>query len=196
MDKSELRNIVRARRHSLSDAAQHRASQSLFKRLRKLPLFTQAKKLAFYLANDGEISPEQALQHAHRNRQSVLLPCLTSRKSLVFRRYEGPGQLVKNRFGIPEPNTHTPISPLNTIDVILMPLVAFDRSGNRLGMGGGFYDRTLGGQAAYGNRRPLLIGLAHHCQEVPTLSTESWDIPLNYIVTDTHTIKVPASRRN
>ncbi len=196
MDKRELRNLVRAKRQALSDIAQHQASHLLFKRLQKLPLFTQAKQIAFYLANDGEISPAQALKGALKNRQSVLLPCLTSGKSLEFRQYEGRGRLTKNRFGIPEPRVKCPITPLDAIDVILMPLVAFDRSGNRLGMGGGFYDRTLSARPRYVNTRPLLIGLAHHCQEVPALTTETWDIPLNYIVTDKQTIKVPHPNRS
>ncbi len=196
MNKSELRRLVRARRQALSDIAQYQASRSLFKRLRKLPLFTQATQIAFYLANDGEISPIQALKYAQENRQSVLLPCLTSCKSLEFRQYGGPKHLIKNRFGIPEPSTKCPITPLEAIDILLMPLVAFDRLGNRLGMGGGFYDRTLSGRSTYGNKRPKLIGLAHHCQEVPSLTTEAWDIPLDYIVTDTQTIKVPYNRRH
>ncbi len=186
---------MRAKRHTLSAIAQYHASHSLFKRLRKLPLFAQSKRIAFYLANDGEISPEPALVYARGNGQTVLLPCLTSCKSLQFRHYEGPAHLSKNRYGIPEPNVSSPLITLNDIDIILMPLVAFDRTGNRLGMGGGFYDRTLSGRLTYGKVRPILVGLAHHCQELPTITTETWDIPLNYIVTDKHTIKVPYSRR-
>ncbi len=175
--------------------AQHQASLSLSKRLQKLPSFIQAKRVAFYLANDGEISPEQALNYSRRKGQSVLLPCLTSRKSLEFRRHEGPNHLSKNRYGIPEPSIRCSSASLTDIDVILMPLVAFDRSGNRLGMGGGFYDRTLSKSPKHGNTHPLLIGLAHHCQELTTIATESWDIPLHYIVTDKHTIKVPRATK-
>jgi len=68
--------------------------------------------------------------------------------------------------------------------VILLPLVGFDRSGGRLGMGGGFYDRTLSYKTRTPKRPPILLGLAHNCQEVPQLSTASWDIPLQAIITD------------
>lgn len=70
------------------------------------------------------------------------------------------------------------------MDIILLPLTGFDARGNRLGMGGGFYDRTLAFRQRAGQRRPLLVGIAHACQEVPLIPSASWDIPLDRIVTD------------
>ena len=96
-----------------------------------------------------------------------------------------------NRFGIAEPELgKNPTAPVWTLDIILLPLVAFDRAGNRMGMGGGFYDRTLARLNNSAMERPLLIGLAHHCQEVEHLQAQSWDIPLDIIATDKELIHV------
>jgi 5-formyltetrahydrofolate cyclo-ligase len=70
------------------------------------------------------------------------------------------------------------------LDIILLPLVGFDRSGNRIGMGGGYYDRTLAFVAAGNRPAPTLVGLAHSSQEVSSVSTQKWDIPVNQIITD------------
>ena len=81
--------------------------------------------------------------------------------------------------------------PLKYMDIIFVPLVAFDRNGNRLGMGGGFYDRALAfTQNSTNLSRPLLLGLAHHFQEVERLTSKKWDIPLNGILTDQEFIKI------
>jgi 5-formyltetrahydrofolate cyclo-ligase len=97
-------------------------------------------------------------------------------------------KLRPNRFGIPEPVV--PASEMYRameVDLVLLPLVAFDDQGNRLGMGGGFYDTTLAMRAAcHRFRRPRVIGLAHECQRIEHIATEPWDIPLDLIATDRH----------
>ena len=97
-----------------------------------------------------------------------------------------PGQtLVKNRFGIPEPVGNNKAIKTKQLDLVFMPLVAFDRRGSRLGMGGGFYDRTFEfTKQSISQHSPLLVGLAHQCQQAMHLPSQSWDIPLNMIVTD------------
>ena len=101
----------------------------------------------------------------------------------MFRRYRPGEKLVANRFGIPEP-PHRRGNTLSAkqLDVIFLPLVGFDAAGNRLGMGGGFYDRTLSQLPA--RNRPLLAGLAHDVQRVDKLPVQRWDIPLDAVVTD------------
>ncbi|AAU37082.1 unknown [[Mannheimia] succiniciproducens MBEL55E] len=84
--------------------------------------------------------------------------------------------MEKNAFGILQPKLDVRnVLPLNQLDIIFTPLVAFDKSANRLGMGGGFYDRTL---QNWQNKSFLPVGLAHQCQQVEKLPVESWDIPL------------------
>ena len=101
--------------------------------------------------------------------------------------------MTRNRFNIEEPTLDsTAIIELTAHDCLLMPLVGFDAKGNRLGMGGGFYDRTLAPlqRLCDGPPRPLLIGVAHDCQQVPVLPIEPWDIPLDVIITPTQCIEL------
>ena len=97
--------------------------------------------------------------------------------------------MKENRFGIKEPIDGSP-SSAQTLDLILIPLVGFDQRGNRLGMGGGFYDRTLAFKLKT-PQRPNLIGLAHECQRVEHLETDPWDIPMTGILTSHKSIKIP-----
>lgn len=146
----------------------------------------RSQRLAFYLARDGELDPASLVAIAATAGKTPLLPVLhpLNHRQLYFLPFQSGQPLVRNRFGIPEPDLKgaRPVSPL-TIDVIFLPLVAFDSFGNRLGMGGGFYDRTLAGLPRQ-RRHPLLIGVAHSFQLVDSLPREPWDIPLHGIATE------------
>lgn len=90
--------------------------------------------------------------------------------------------MQKNRYGILQPKLNVQnVVPLEQIDIIFTPLVAFDKNGNRIGMGGGFYDRTL---QHWQQKSFLPVGLAHRCQQLDNLPTEIWDIPLAMVLTD------------
>ncbi|MGJ8686725.1 MAG: 5-formyltetrahydrofolate cyclo-ligase [Spongiibacteraceae bacterium] len=190
-EKTQLRAQLRAQRQALSTEQQNYAARRLFYRLLKLAEYRGAKTLAAYLANDGEISLTPLLCHA----TSSYLPVVNFSKGqgqMDFYRYR-PGQtLSKNRFGIAEPACKPQHRiDVQQLDIILLPLVGFDRTGGRLGMGGGFYDRSLAFKAdqKHGNRKPLIVGIAHHCQEVEQLPREPWDIPLDLIITDRELIR-------
>jgi 5-formyltetrahydrofolate cyclo-ligase len=145
---------------------------------------------AFYLDNDGEISTLPTITYCQQNHITTLLPVMHSfnKGYLNFQLYDVDSHMVENNFAILEPKLnalHT--IPLSEIDFIFMPLVAFDRQGNRLGMGGGFYDRTLCQVHTLINK-PKLIGLAHDCQLLAELPKQSWDIPLDLIIPPTKII--------
>ena len=112
----------------------------------------------------------------------VLHPSLECQ--LWFVEYTPTAVLKPNRFGIPEPDHRQAIriAP-NLLDIVLLPLVGFDRQGGRLGMGGGFYDRTFAFHKGKRNK-PYLLGMAHACQEVEALELADWDIPLFGVITD------------
>ena len=184
LTKQQLRQQLRQRRRQLSPQQQRSASSQLDRLLGSDMRFISSQHIAFYLARDGEINPMRLLDRALKMNKHCYLPVLSG-KHLWFARYCKGDKLINNRFGIPEPFNKYRYRPAKTLDMVLMPLVGFDRDGGRLGMGGGFYDRSfswLRTQTLL--RRPHLVGLAHHCQEVQQLTLASWDIALSVIATD------------
>lgn len=187
--KQRLRQQMRARRRNLSPEQQGRAAHSLAKHLIRLPVFVRSRHLALYLPNDGEIDPGPLALAAWRMGKRCYLPVLhpLSGRQLAFVRYQPDTVLRPNRFGIPEPDfRRTPRLAPEHLDLVLLPLVAFDRTGSRLGMGGGFYDRTFAFKQRHRvwRHKPQLIGLAHSCQEAGDVVRESWDLPLSAVATD------------
>lgn len=184
--RQQLRKQLRSARRQLSAQQQHSASRQLLIHLARLPSFHNAKHIAIYWPNDGEINPLLLLKKFPR--KTFYLPVLKN-KSLVFKPVQKGNHFKKNRFNIPEPINRQAPKRAQQLSLILMPLVGFDRQGNRLGMGGGFYDRSceflLNEQKIYSTK---LIGLAHHCQEVDALDNASWDVPMQSIVTDQQVI--------
>lgn len=177
---------MRQRRQALSPRQQAQAAQRLCRNLVNSTLFVRSRHLALYWPNDGEINPLPLAERAWAMGKQCYLPILhpTQPQQLWFGLWEPEQALTPNHFGIPEP-------PLKTarrlgaeqLSLVLMPLVAFDRDGGRLGMGGGFYDRTFAFKRQC-NKGPRLLGLAHSCQEVEMLTRDAWDIPVDAVVTD------------
>lgn len=195
-ERSHLRRQLRHARRALTPLQQRMASLQLVRQLAQHPLYRRSQHIAFYLANDGEIDPRLLMQHAQRLGKQCYLPVLSEwpANRMHFQRLISQQRWVTNRFGIREPmlNRRLQARPWR-LDLILMPLVGFDENGNRLGMGGGFYDRTF----AYRQHRqhwqgPRLLGLAHDCQKVSQLPTAPWDIPLDGIVSDRQIILLPS----
>ncbi len=185
--RQELRKLLRQKRCALSPQQQRHAARSLSRQLLGHPMLYRARHIAVYLPNDGEIDPgvyvEQARKRGIRFYLPVLHPIHTGR--LVFSPYGPDTALRPNRFGIPEPLFSNGLErPAWAMDAVLMPLVGFDRHGGRLGMGGGFYDRTFAFVRRLPGLSPRLIGLAHSIQGMNLLPVQPWDIPLHGIVTD------------
>jgi 5-formyltetrahydrofolate cyclo-ligase len=182
-DRKELRKIVRLRRNALSKSEQNRTEIELKNRLSNHDKICKANRIAVYLSNDGELSTTSFIDWCWQKKKEVYLPVIHpfSSENLLFLRYQADTQLVSNRYGILEPKLDvTKVCPLAEFDVICTPLVAFDNTGARLGMGGGFYDRSL---ANWQQTKLYPLGLAHNCQLVESVPVESWDIPLPEIIT-------------
>lgn len=184
---SDIRKLKRSERRSLPHDEQKHHSQMLCENVTGQQIYKSSKRIACYIANDGEIDPWLIVEHARFARKKVYLPVLSPMKnSLYFAPYEADSGLILNRFSIPEPVCH-PSKWLSAwqLDLLLLPLVAFDERGNRLGMGGGFYDRTLAYMKCRQHwKKPVLAGLAHEIQKTENLSSQSWDVPLDFIMTE------------
>ncbi|SES89687.1 5-formyltetrahydrofolate cyclo-ligase [Thorsellia anophelis] len=187
-NKANFRKILKAKRLSLDDTSRnllnHRANLQLIELLNELLInHRNDYKIALFLAFNGEIDPYCTIQHLQKNNVSVYLPIIHpfSKKTLLFQKFDKNTTLIKNKFGILEPKLDLrAITPLDQINYFVMPLTGFDLKGNRLGMGGGFYDRTL----CHLNDSAKLIGFAYSLQQLDTIPTEPWDISLGYIVTE------------
>jgi 5-formyltetrahydrofolate cyclo-ligase len=185
--KTLIRQRLRAERKALNKQAQQLASKQLAQHLLCLPSIKQAKHIAAYWPNDGEISPLAALKIFQRQGKYLYLPTVLPNGQLIFKHFHIANSLLKNSYGIPEPVSKGS-RPAYDLDIVLMPLVAFDKQGNRLGMGGGYYDKTFAFiKQDLWRKKPLLVGLAHHFQQVDVLKQDNWDIPLTTIVTNQKT---------
>jgi 5-formyltetrahydrofolate cyclo-ligase len=183
LDKATLRAELRRRRQALSMPEQQAAAQAVADSVRRLPNWQSASSLAVYLAADGEIDAAPVANFARADGKSVYLPVICEDNSLVFALWEPGARLSPNRYGIPEPPSLATVCEPTKLDLIFLPLVGWDRAGGRLGMGGGFYDRTLE-KVAGPLTGPLLVGLAHGCQEMQRMPMDSWDIRLDYVATE------------
>lgn len=188
LDRNAIRRLVRERRRGLCPRERQRFSSQLAANVTRSKLFRNSRSLALYLPNDGEVDLTAVAQAAWAMGKQCFLPVLSPlyHNRLWFAPYTAESPLQLNRFGIPEPDLNwRAMRPVWSLDLLLMPLVAFDRQGNRLGMGGGFYDRTL----AYLNqrshwRKPHLIGTAYELQRFEQLPSQPWDMPLEGVVTE------------
>ncbi|MBB2494000.1 5-formyltetrahydrofolate cyclo-ligase [Aquipseudomonas ullengensis] len=188
LSRPVLRRQLRQARRNLSPLQQKQAARALYRQLVQHPLFRRARHIALYLPTDGEIDPRPLLRAAQRHGKTTYLPVLSTwpRTHMGFQRIEAHEQLARNRFHIAEPHANPARQRRAwTLDLILLPLVGFDEEGGRLGMGGGFYDRSLAYRQVRKNwHKPTLLGLAHECQKVDKLALASWDVRLQAVVTD------------
>lgn len=188
--RNELRQVMRTKRQALSHAERAACALSLAQRVAATPLFQRSRHIACYLPVRGEMDPQPLMRHALAVGKRVYLPVLApgTTNRLRFAPYREGDELIANRFAIPEPAIpHAELVGPMSLDLVLVPLVAFDEQGNRLGMGGGYYDRTFAFLKHRSHwRRPRLLGLAYEFQKVDTLAAERWDVPLHGIATESN----------
>lgn len=184
--RSELRQRLRARRAQLNASERLSAAAALAAALEQIPEFLVDTRIAGYWAVRGEMPLLAAFASLRAREQNYCLPILTDSGVLRFAPWRPGAALATNRFGIPEPEVASDRQlAANDLDVVLVPLIGFDRFGNRLGSGGGWYDRSF---AFLGDvprpARPVLVGIGYHFQEVAGLGAESWDVRMDFIATD------------
>ena len=183
MLRQDIRKHVRNLRREISDEQQQLAAVQAADHALNFAPIQQAQHIALFLSVDGEINTRPLIAKLWQRKQQVYLPVLHpfSTGQLLFLRYDEKTELKINRLRIPEPPLDIrQVITLDQLDLMMVPLVAFDQHGQRLGMGGGFYDRTLQNWRQHGF---LPVGLAHDCQQVDSLPVAEWDVPLPAVMT-------------
>jgi len=181
INKNCLRKSLRKHRQALSLRTQKETSKKITRLISNRLFFQRASNLAFYLPFDGEVNPMGLCSLANNLGKKCFLPQITD-KTLIFKYFiPDRTELQKNGFNIFEP-VSTESIPVETLDVVFMPLVAFDKHGNRIGMGKGYYDQTFSEKSKW-RKKPLLIGIAHSFQEA-NLQPHPKDVPMDGVVTE------------
>ena len=180
----ELRQRNRKLRSDLDARQLERATLALAESILALPEYRQAQRLAAYFAVNGEIGLSPIIDRALAAGKEIYLPNL-DHQALRFSPYFQAQKMRINKFRLPEPDVDDSEMLLpNELDLVLAPLVVFDCNRNRIGMGGGFYDRSFAFRNNPESTRPVLIGVAHELQKVDRIVPEEWDVRLDMIVTD------------
>lgn len=182
---AEIRARIRRQRRQLSHTTRISHARRLVTHLLGSALFRRSGRIACFFPQDGEIDLTYLFPYLFSMGKTAYLPVVHG-KMLWFLPFDANTPFIHNKYGIPEPSLPARLRcPPQGLDLVLAPLVAFDGAGHRLGMGGGYYDRTFAyllRRRAF--RKPALVGVAHGFQQVPMLSANPWDVPLDGVVTE------------
>lgn len=181
--KHSLRKQLRKQRRSQSSWAAVANALGLARQIKRVSRHHH-RHIGFYWPAPGELDCRPAMCWLHQQRREIFLPVVAAdQQSLLFHQWLPRNSLRHNRLAL-EPNEHTCRRPASALDVLYIPLLGFDKTGARLGQGGGFYDRTL----AELPRSTSVVGLAYDCQEVEKIPTEPHDQRLDLILTESRTL--------
>lgn len=182
--RDALRSAMRRARKELSPEQLQQAGAALRAHICALPEYADAQRISAYFAIRGEMDLGPLIERASTDGKQIYLPVLDG-DYLLFAPWAPGEALEKRALGLLEPAVprEAMITP-RELDLALVPLVAFDTSGNRLGMGGGFYDRSFAFLHEEMADKPVFCGIAHELQRVDALDAESWDVPLKLIATE------------
>jgi len=183
--RAELRARLRAERAALAPQQRIAAAQSLHATLEQLPEFLVDTRVAGYWAVGGEMPLLALLGPLRARAQRYHLPVIGVDNTLRFAPWQAGAPVQANRYGIPEPESAADLVAPEAMELVLVPLLGFDRRGNRLGMGAGYYNRGFAFlRDAVRPAQPLLVGIGYHFQEVAALPSEPWDVRLDFVATD------------
>jgi len=182
--KNRLRKALRGKRASIDGTRRAALDAAINRQLVEFARTAQLSDIAAYLAFDGEPDLSPALQELESSGVTLALPVIKEhegRNDITFHEWTRDCELVPNRYGIMEPAGTREI-PLMRFDAVLVPLVGWNRGGNRLGMGASFYDRAF--QPFAQNPRPLRMGVGYLLQESGEIPQDPWDIRLHAMLTE------------
>ncbi|MCP5091305.1 MAG: 5-formyltetrahydrofolate cyclo-ligase [Gammaproteobacteria bacterium] len=174
---------LRARREMPGDI-RAKASAKICQRVIRSRFFLSSHYLACYLPMHDEVDTREIIERAWCANKRIFVPVLRRNQKMLFREIRTESMLVRDLFGLWEPSTGDFIDP-RRLDIVITPTVAFDRQNNRIGMGGGYFDRCF---AFLRHRKhwfqPKLVGVAFECQKVEKIAPNPWDIPLYSVISD------------
>ncbi len=186
-DQTSLRRQLKQARLALNERTRREADAKAIARIIEHPRFRRSLRVAAYVGSKGEPDPMPALNHAAETNKTCYLPVLHPFRSgqLWFCRWHPGDKLTPNRFGIPEPTVRPgSLIPARNLDLVIVPLLGFDDRCRRIGMGGGYYDRSFAFRRRFKRLiRPFMLGLAYEVQRVDQLDAQPWDVPLDAVVT-------------
>jgi len=182
-NNTQRRKALAARR-ALDAGERLVMSSRIARRFLRTAYFFRSAAIGCYLPMDDEVDATDVFDRAWRAGKRVFVPVMRAHRRLDFIEIRRDTRLVRNSFGIWEPGDGRAIRARD-LDVCIVPTVAFDASGNRIGMGGGYYDRAF----EFLNRpqrwrRPRLVGFAFECQRVESIQTNHWDVALDVVITE------------
>jgi len=186
-ERDRLRSQMRVKRRSLDDRLAANAALAIARRLQRIPAFRRSRCVAGYWPFDGEVDVRPALAAAQERRATTVLPSLSRRRvgEMGFAAWRPGVPMTQNRYGIPEPlPVDRRLFRAADLDVVLVPLLAFDDRGHRIGMGGGYYDRCFATVTRGPCPWPVLIGIAYEHQRLNDIESADWDVPLAWVVTE------------
>jgi len=188
--KAELRKLLRIKRKQIDSKTKELASAKFCQQAQSLDEFIQSDKIGIYLNTADEAPTDDLIKLCYSLGKRVYVPVITDldNKEIMFAELSSNQPLIKNSLGILEPEfSKENLIDISELDTVFMPLLGFDRSGNRIGMGAGYYDRALAKQNKTQKNSVLgkisLIGLAFSQQEHSNIPNDLWDVPLGCIIT-------------
>ena len=184
MSTASTRQSIINRRQQLSPTFQLRAAHAAFKHLVRWPIFLNAKHIALYFPFNGELDTRPIIAWCQKNKKHCYLPKMFTQGAMSFHKIPHRMMLTHNHVGIAEPSRTMRLIHPRHIDLVITPLVAFDKDGNRIGMGAGYYDRYFHFKQHAPKKKPILCGYAYDFQYVSPISKQAWDIPLDYLISE------------
>ena len=186
--KKSLRATILAARDAMPDDVRRRASEAIAQRLLALDAYRDATSVLTYMSFGKELDTQTFFDQLLRDKKIAVLPRIDKNtKSLKLHRVDRRADLVDGVWGIREPRIDAPLMDISDIDMVLMPGLAFDRAGNRLGYGAGFYDRLLADSAD----KPVRVAAAFDCQWVDAVPVDAHDRRCHWLVSETQSLRVP-----
>lgn len=181
MDKNLVRKKILELRCNIKDEEKIEWDQLIFASLVKSDFFIKAKKIFIYVSYKNEVDTKKIIQYSLKNKKEIYVPkTYLNEKNMKAIKINSLDELIVDNYGILEPKYVDKNNIGDNFDLIIMPGVAFDRCGNRIGYGGGYYDKYISKL----NYNVLKIALAYHFQITDSIKAECHDINVDYIITN------------